>query len=292
MQCSYRYLDSPAEYLLSSCSQKHNIHSRKDEQLISPPPLARSTAATLQQELTSIRGDRARPAGRRAILGYMDVTDSSSFSKYLFVLVFVLPFTGCASLKSSSVGTPPPKSLSVTIQLNQNAVTLNAGAQLQFSAAVAGTSNTKVTWSVDKIASGNSSTGTIDATGLYTAPAQAGTHTVTATSAADATKSASATVTVAATPAGVAISPATAVLMTGATQQFTATVSGQANPTITWSVDGVTGGNSSSGTITSAGLYTAPGSSGNHAIAAASSGTSQSASVQISVFTLSVSPES
>src|SRR5207302_11185910 len=105
---------------------------------------------------------------------------------------------------------------------------------------------------------------------------------------ADATKSASATVTVAATPAGVAISPATAVLMTGATQQFTATVSGQANPTITWSVDGVTGGNSSSGTITSAGLYTAPGSSGNHAIGASSSGTpSLSASLQISVVTMS-----
>src|SRR5437764_5096988 len=46
-------LRQSAEYLLSSCSQKHNSHSRKDEQLISPPPLARSTAATLQQELTS-----------------------------------------------------------------------------------------------------------------------------------------------------------------------------------------------------------------------------------------------
>ena len=188
----------------------------------------------------------------------------------------------------SSTGTPPPKSLDVTIQLNQSAVTLAAGAQQQFSAAVAGTSDTKVNWSVDKISGGNSSDGTIDATGLYTAPTQAGTHTVTATSAADTTKSASATVTV--TAAGVAISPTNAVMMTGATQQFTATVSGQTNPTITWSVDGVTGGNSTVGTITSAGLYTAPGNSGNHAIGAASSGASQSASVQISVFTLSVSP--
>ena len=217
----------------------------------------------------------------------MDATDSSSFSKYLVVLAFILPSIGCASMKSST-GTPPPKSLDVTIQLNQSAVTLAAGAQQQFSAAVAGTSDTKVNWSVDKISGGNSSDGTIDATGLYTAPTQAGTHTVTATSAADTTKSASATVTV--TAAGVAISPTNAVMMTGATQQFTATVSGQANPTITWSVDGVTGGNSTVGTITSAGLYTAPGNSGNHAIGAASSGASQSASVQISVFTLSVSP--
>lgn len=220
----------------------------------------------------------------------MDVTGSSSISRYFFVIAFLLPSIGCANLKSSSV-TPPPKSLDVTIQLNQNAITLQPGAQQQFSATVGGTSDTKVNWSVDNIAGGNSTTGTIDATGLYTAPSQAGTHKVTAISAADATKRASATVTVTVTAAGVAISPASAVMMTGATQQFTATVGGQANPTITWSVDGVVGGNSTVGTITTAGVYTAPDSSGNHAVGATSSGTpSQSASVQISIFTLSVSP--
>lgn len=219
----------------------------------------------------------------------MDVTESSSLSKYLFVLAFFLPSVGCASLKSSSgSGTPPPKSLTVTIQMNQNAVTLAAGAQQQFSAVVQGTTNTTVNWAVDSVAGGSASTGTIDATGLYTAPEQAGTHTVTATSAADATKSASAKVTVI---VGVAISPSTALMMTGASQQFTATVSGQSNPTITWSVDGISGGNSTVGTISNTGLYTAPSAIGNHTIGATDSNTpSQSASVQVSVFSLSVSP--
>ncbi len=42
------------------------------------------------------------------------------------------------------------------------------------------------------------------------------------------------------------------------TQQYTAAVTGLANKTVTWSVSGVKGGNSTNGTITAGGLYTAP----------------------------------
>jgi peptidoglycan/xylan/chitin deacetylase (PgdA/CDA1 family) len=48
----------------------------------------------------------------------------------------------------------------------------------------------------------------------------------------------------------VAISPATATLYSGATKEFTATVSGTANTAVTWST--------TAGTITTGGLYTAP----------------------------------
>ncbi len=219
----------------------------------------------------------------------MDVADSS-FSKYLLLLTFVLPSFSCSVLKSSSPGssTPPPKTLTVTIQLNQSTVTLQAGGQQKFSAVVQGTSNTAVNWSVDKVAGGNSTTGKIDQTGLYTAPTQPGTHTVTATSAADTTKTASATVTV---NIIVSVSPVIATVETGAAQQFAATVSGQTSPALTWSVDGVNGGNSGVGTITSAGLYTAPSGSGNHTIAATYSGPGAgTASATISVFSLGLSP--
>ncbi len=47
-------------------------------------------------------------------------------------------------------------------------------------------------------------------------------------------------------------------MLTGETQQFTATVTGAINTAVTWSVDNVTGGNTSVGTISSAGLYSAP----------------------------------
>jgi Bacterial Ig-like domain (group 2)/PQQ-like domain len=222
----------------------------------------------------------------------MDATECS-FSKYLLVLAFFLPSVGCASLKSNSGSTPPPKSLNVSIQLSQSTVSLQAGAKQQFSAVVEGSSDTKVKWSVDNIAGGNSASGTIDATGLYTAPMQAGTHTVTATSAADASKNASATVTVVAVVSDVSIAPASTELSVGATQQFSATVQGQSTSSVTWSVDGVSGGSSSGGTITSAGLYTAPPVIGNHTVSATYSGNpSGTANATVTVFALSMSPDS
>jgi len=57
----------------------------------------------------------------------------------------------------------------------------------------------------------------------------------------------------------VTISPAAVTLAVNSTQQFNASVSGASNTAITWSVNGVTGGNSTVGTIAVSGLYTAPG---------------------------------
>ena len=64
----------------------------------------------------------------------------------------------------------------------------------------------------------------------------------------------------ASTSAGaVTVSPASATLQAGSGQQtFTATVTNTSATTVTWQVDGVTGGNATVGTISTAGLYTAP----------------------------------
>ncbi len=106
---------------------------------------------------------------------------------------------------------------------------------------------------------GNSSVGTISGAGLYVAPAAApaGPVSVTATSVADPTLVATSTVTVT-VPITVSVTPATASIGVGATQQFNATVTGSTNQAVTWSVNGVVGGNATVGTITAAGLYTAP----------------------------------
>jgi len=56
----------------------------------------------------------------------------------------------------------------------------------------------------------------------------------------------------------VTISPGSASLLTGQTSTFTATVTGTTNRSVTWAVNGVTGGSSAMGTISAAGLYTAP----------------------------------
>jgi hypothetical protein len=56
----------------------------------------------------------------------------------------------------------------------------------------------------------------------------------------------------------VTISPTSTTVPTGATQQFTATVTGMSNTSVTWSVNGIQGGNSTLGTVSTGGLYTAP----------------------------------
>ena len=67
------------------------------------------------------------------------------------------------------------------------------------------------------------------------------------------------TVTVTA-PAAVSvnISPATATVVLKQTRQFTATVTGTSNTSVVWKVNGVTGGNTTVGRVSSNGLYTAP----------------------------------
>ena len=57
----------------------------------------------------------------------------------------------------------------------------------------------------------------------------------------------------------VTLSPTSATVAVGGTQQFTATVQNTNNTAVTWQVNGVTGGNATVGTVSSSGLYTAPG---------------------------------
>src|SRR5439155_983529 len=76
---------------------------------------------------------------------------------------------------------------------------------------------------------------------------------------ADSTKSSSASVTITAPPPlAISISPTSASIQAGQSQQFTATVQNANNTTVTWQVNGATGGNATFGMISSSGLYTTP----------------------------------
>src|ERR1700686_5392662 len=108
---------------------------------------------------------------------------------FCFVLVIALTLAGCGSSSS----TPNPGA-QVTVAISPTSAPLTAGATQQFAATVQGSTNTAVTWSVDNVSGGNSGSGTVNPIGLYTAPSQAGSHTVTATSVADTSKSANANV--------------------------------------------------------------------------------------------------
>jgi hypothetical protein len=64
----------------------------------------------------------------------------------------------------------------------------------------------------------------------------------------------------------VTVSPATVTVQEGSAQQFTVTVTNSSDKTVSWLVNGIAGGNSTIGTITTTGLYTAPNTVPNPAV--------------------------
>lgn len=61
-----------------------------------------------------------------------------------------------------------------------------------------------------------------------------------------------------AAPFSVTVAPSTATVVINALQQYTATVTGNSNTAVNWFVNGVAGGNSTVGTISTSGLFQAP----------------------------------
>jgi hypothetical protein len=180
----------------------------------------------------------------------------------LFVLSSLcLVAFGCGGLSPNSPASPQRSA--GTLSISPNRAALNAGSSLQFTAVAAGVANTDLEWLVKGVLGGNSASGTISRSGLYTAPQAVASNAVivvTVISKTDPTKASSAAVTVVPgpTPITVSIAPSFARPSPGQVQHFTATVKGTTNQGISWFVNGNEGGNSSVGTISSTGIYTAP----------------------------------
>lgn len=220
----------------------------------------------------------------------------------------VLPSPALITLSVRSVADPSKTSTaSITITSRftftvNGPASLNAGATATYVAtltAVPGSNpSAAISWSLSSANCSGAACGTISASGftaVYQAPVvvpSPGSVTVIATPAADPSKAAS--VTVAIIPqVSVVVSPSTATLALGATQNFTAQVTGASNTSVAWDVNGVLGGNSTVGTIVnSAGststTYTAPASLPTpptvtvHATSSANPSATGSASVTIS----------
>jgi hypothetical protein len=116
------------------------------------------------------------------------------------MLIAILLLPGCSSSGKSSTGTstnPTP----ITVAVSPAAAATGSGGSVAFTATITG--DTSVDWSVNATAGGNSTIGTIDANGNYTAPTTTTSEavTVTAASHANAMITASASVNVVATGA-------------------------------------------------------------------------------------------
>jgi hypothetical protein len=188
-------------------------------------------------------------------------------SRFLFLAILCAPALllelGCGGSSSGTGGgggggggSGPPTITSVTISGPSFS---KAGDCQNFIATVSGSGdfNKTVQWYVDGILGGSSANGLISASGDYCAPATPPTNnpvTIEAISNGNSAISGSLPTTV----IEIQISPAQANLYVGGTQQFSATVAGTINNSVIWQVSGITGGNSTVGTVSSSGLYTAP----------------------------------
>ncbi len=187
-----------------------------------------------------------------------------------FLLALGLVVAGCGS---GSASTTPAN----TVTLSVPSATVAVGSTFTFVATVTTSStNQAVNWQVNSIPGGNTTVGTIDTSGDYTAPNTVpvpNTVTVTAIAQVDATATASATVTI---DSGIRVSVAPIIVTMGTGESFTfsATVTGTsaANQGVTWvvcqsgSISTVTASTApcpadttgALGTISAAGIYKAP----------------------------------
>jgi hypothetical protein len=131
----------------------------------------------------------------------------------LVLVCLTLCLEGCVGVAPGNKTPAPPSTASISVLVTPVSATIRAGDSFPFSAAVSGTSNTAVQWSVNGIAGGSSTRGTISANGNYTAPVtlpSPNTVVVRATSAADASASGSSGITLLnPTPILVGLNPVT-----------------------------------------------------------------------------------
>lgn len=186
---------------------------------------------------------------------------------WALVLPVLFAITGCGG-GTNSVQVP------ISISISPAIVNLNQGQTQPFTATVVGTTNAAVNWTVREGAAG----GSITNMGAYTAPNKGGAFHVIATSQADAGQSATATVNVAAV--AISLNQTAVSLDIGNQFSFIANVTGTVNTGVSWTIpEGQSGG-----TISSSGVYTAPGNLGVFHVAA----TSQADATQVATATVTV----
>jgi len=202
------------------------------------PTVSNGTANTVTW--TSASGGTVPTGATASAVPQTYTAPPSGTSDTVTVTTLDAPVTTAAS----AITLVAPSAVSVTV--SPAAVELNAvsGTQ-QFTGTVTPLTNGAVTWSGTNV----SGAGLFSAAGL-----PAGTYTVTAASQAVPSQTGTASVTlIAPASVSVVVGPVSPTVVLGATQTFTATVTGPAvtgNKVVTWSTSG-------GGTISSAGLFTA-----------------------------------
>ncbi len=211
------------------------------------PGTARQFFADVTGSQQSVQWSSTLPGATFSSTGLLQVPANAAAGSYTVTVQTVGNPLATSTAALTVVSTMPVSGVAVSPSRS----VIDSGQQEPFTAVVEDPNgephpNQAVTWSV-----AGPGAASIAANGLFTAPAVPGVFTVTATAVANPTQSGTATVTVG---EDLEILPSSPSLAPGASQAFTAQVSGVANPAVTWSVEEGSAG----GSITTAGLYTAP----------------------------------
>ena len=216
-------------------------------------------------------------------------------------LFVAIAFTawGCANISSPFVANQTAQGIRISVTPASTSVPVSG--TTKFTASVANTSNSAVTWQVNGVTGGETTHGTIDTTGLYTAPAAVPSPaavTVAAVSQAQPTKVATAQVVISTTPAAIMVtaSPSSISVQTGHSQTLTATLQNDSqNKGVTWRLSGSGCNGASCGTLSATSsasgaaiTYTAPATMPSPASVAATA-TSVSDSSKTAVVTITLS---
>ena len=191
---------------------------------------------------------------------------------------FTAPSTpgSCTITATSGGGTKATATANITsavLSVTPATVSLSVNATEQF------TASAQATWAT--------SCGSVSATGFFTAPGTTSSCTITATNGSGTKATAHAIITSASSGSGFVIYPAaTTFVLTEMQQVFQGQFTNNAPDThpVSFSVDGIAGGNETVGTINSAGVYTAPNSTGLHTVTARDTTTGSSATSAVKVY--------
>lgn len=177
------------------------------------------------------------------------------------MLPCVLGVSACPAASDEPAGPPPAPTLTA-LAMTPVTANLATGATQQFAFTSTWSDGSSTAASVQFSATG----GSISATGLYTAGAVPGTYTVIVRHVASGLADTSAVTLTApvATLTGIALTPATAALNTGASQQFALSATWSDGSTTVPPVEYTATG----GTVTAGGLYTAGGAAGTFRVIA------------------------
>lgn len=158
-----------------------------------------------------------------------------------------------------------------SLSVSPGQVILQSGSSVRFIAGASDTNKQQLQWLVNGVVGGDEALGTVTELGVYTAPLETASSVAIEVSARmqdDPSVEGSARITVlpSASRVQVFVRPSHLSLQVGQTQKFTAFVTGSRNKSVHWFVNGVQGGTSNVGTISSDGSYTAPEAAGSQSI--------------------------